>query len=525
MRERSGADMRGTIALRKAIATHPRMMAALAATVAGCLALLMAFVGGLVGASTASAASTTYAVKILEGAGTPYGINDSGEVVGSYGCCGGVLHAFLYDESATPKMLDLHTSTVFGSFSGASDINASGQVVGYEEMPCGRAHAFLYDESATPKMQDLGALGSESCTLSNAYGINNSGQVVGNSFSTAFLYDESATPKMQDLSTLSGGGIFNEARDINSSGQIVGQARNSDRAYHAVLYSGGQKQDLGTLADHHQESFATGINDSGAVVGWSGTISTCCVQRAFLYEENAIPKMQDLGALGGTLSIAQDINSSGQVVGQASTSSGAFHAFVYSGGQMQDLNDLIPADSGMELTSANAINTSGQIVGEGRLQGGGGLVFLATPDGDGDGVGDDEDNCPEVANADQADGDSNGVGDACDPPKVISTFPRDGREVGPAANVTATFSEDMHEASVINAFKLYKKGSTNQIAALVSYDAATDTATLDPTNNLKRGATYKAVVSTVAKDEAGNRLDQDDSTAGLQQKKWFFEID
>jgi probable HAF family extracellular repeat protein len=240
--------------------------------------------------------------------------------------------------------------------------------------------------------------------------------------------------------------------------------------------------------------------------------------------------MQDLGALGGTFSFASDINSSGQVVGGAQTSSGAFHAFVYSGGQMQDLNDLIPTDSGMELTSANAINTSGQIVGEGRLRGvdgsvGNGFIFLATPDGDGDGVGDAEDNCPEVANPDQADGDSNGVGDACDPPKVISTFPRNGGEVRPAASIRATFSEDMQEASVINAFKLYKKGSTTPIAALVTYDASTDTVTLDPTNNLKRGATYKAVVSTVAKDEAGNRLDQDDSTAGLQQKVWFFEID
>jgi hypothetical protein len=120
--------------------------------------------------------------------------------------------------------------------------------------------------------------------------------------------------------------------------------------------------------------------------------------------------------------------------------------------------------------------------------------------------------------------------DGCVPPdteapKVISTFPRNGGEVGPAANVRATFSEDMLEASVLNAFKVFKKGSTTQIAAQVSYDAATDTATLNPTNNLKRGATYKAVVTTVAKDEAGNRLDQDDSPAGLQQKKWFFEID
>src|SRR5829696_4349904 len=71
-------------------------------------------------------------------------------------------------------------------------------------------------------------------------------------------------------------------------------------------------------------------------------------------------------------------------------------------------------------------------------------------------------------------------------PKVISTFPRDGGEVGPAANIRATFSEEMQEASVINAFKLFRKGSTNQIDAVVTYDADTHIATLNPTNNLRR---------------------------------------
>src|SRR5829696_7555448 len=110
-------------------------------------------------------------------------------------------------------------------------------------------------------------------------------------------------------------------------------------------------------------------------------------------------------------------------------------------------------------------------------------------------------------------------------PKVISTFPRDGGEVGPAANIRATFSEEMQEASVINAFKLFRKGSTNQIDAVVTYDADTHIATLNPTNNLRRGATYKAVVTTQAMDMAGNRLDQNDSRDGLQRKVWFFEID
>ncbi len=37
------------------------------------------------------------------------------------------------------------------------------------------------------------------------------------------------------------------------------------------------------------------------------------------------------------------------------------------------------------------------------------------PDGDGDGVPDADDNCPEVPNTDQADGDGDDIGDACDP--------------------------------------------------------------------------------------------------------------
>ena len=41
-------------------------------------------------------------------------------------------------------------------------INDAGQVVGYSYDNNGYAHAFLYDESATPKMRDLGTLGGGS---------------------------------------------------------------------------------------------------------------------------------------------------------------------------------------------------------------------------------------------------------------------------------------------------------------------------------------------------------------------------
>jgi len=42
------------------------------------------------------------------------------------------------------------------------------------------------------------------------------------------------------------------------------------------------------------------------------------------------------------------------------------------------------------------------------------------PDSDGDGIPDDADNCPAVANPDQADSDGNGTGDACDTPPLLS---------------------------------------------------------------------------------------------------------
>jgi hypothetical protein len=112
-------------------------------------------------------------------------------------------------------------------------------------------------------------------------------------------------------------------------------------------------------------------------------------------------------------------------------------------------------------------------------------------------------------------------------PKVTDTNPgADATGVDPAANVTAFFSEEM-DSNTINGktFKLVKKGTTTKIAAAEpTYNAATKTATLVPTNSLQGGTTYRAVVTTNTKDLAGNQLDQDDAKTGLQQKAWLFTV-
>jgi hypothetical protein len=118
-------------------------------------------------------------------------------------------------------------------------------------------------------------------------------------------------------------------------------------------------------------------------------------------------------------------------------------------------------------------------------------------------------------------------------PKVMSTVPTaDAKRSCRTTNVTATFSEDMMASSIdtpattFKLFKLFKKDSTTEIAATVSYDPTSRTATLNPfgstTTRLARGTTYKAVVTTKATDMAGIQLDQNPSLDGLQQKKWFF---
>ena len=120
-------------------------------------------------------------------------------------------------------------------------------------------------------------------------------------------------------------------------------------------------------------------------------------------------------------------------------------------------------------------------------------------------------------------------------PTVISTVPEAGATgVAPSANLTATFSEKMDPLwitkSTFKLLKLNPDGSTTQVTN-VTVALSTDglVATLDPfgtstTTHLANGSKYKAVVTTGAKDLAGNRLDQNSSLSGLQQKAWSFTV-
>ena len=79
---------------------------------------------------------------------------------------------------------------------------------------------------------------------------------------------------------------------------------------------------------------------------------------------------RDIGVLRGhLLSNATDINNSGQVVGHSQDLTGDARAFLFSEGELYDLNDLVMRASGWRFRAANAINNNGQIVGEALVQG------------------------------------------------------------------------------------------------------------------------------------------------------------
>jgi len=294
-----------------------------------------------------------------------WAINTLGQVVGYCDMSSGQRHAFLWSNGS---MEDL-TTLPGDDFSMAYGINDAGQVVGVSGINNVSSHAFLWNNGS---MQDLGSFPGGN--FSAAYGINNAGHVVGDSYDPTvgdypFLY---ANGSMQNLGTLPGG-QGGQALGINSADQVVGYViadASATPLIHGFLWSNGSMQDLGVLAGG-LESQAWGINNAGHVVGVANLADGSF--HAFLWSKGS---MQDLGALQGqSNSQAFAINDSGQAVGQSGG------AVLFANGTVQDLNALIPANSGWSLSPGGAafgINASGQITGIG-MGPSGFNAFLLTP--------------------------------------------------------------------------------------------------------------------------------------------------
>jgi probable HAF family extracellular repeat protein len=294
-------------------------------------------------------------------------INNVGQVVGySQTSPSSFSHAFVWEDGVISPLDDENAIS-----SQALDINDAGQVVGEISFTRLESSAVLWDDG---ERVDLGTLG-QTPVQAVANGINNAGQITGNSttedfFSPfhAFLWQNG---NLEDLGTLGGRSSSGEA--INQAGQIVGFALDENNNPHAALWENGTIIDLGTLGG--SRSGANDINNKGQIVGGS-ELADETTNQAFVWQNGT---MSGLAGLGGDRSFANAINETGQIVGFAETADGEWRAVLWQQNTIIDLNTLLPADSPWTLTVANDINDAGAIVGVGLLDG---LerAFLLTPE-------------------------------------------------------------------------------------------------------------------------------------------------
>lgn len=149
---------------------------------------------------------------------------------------------------------------------------------------------------------------------STAYGINESGVVVGKSSTSANGGKNRACVweglSVRDLGTLPGGSNSG-AYAINKDGVIVGWSDTSEGRPHACMWDASGIHDLGMLL-YSYEGWAYGINDSGLAVGechLTGGYYTPC-----LWQDGS-PQALPMLVPGGNSATAKAINDSGLIAG------------------------------------------------------------------------------------------------------------------------------------------------------------------------------------------------------------------
>ena len=266
-------------------------------------------------------------------------------------------------------------------FSTATGINDLGQVIGNSSNAFGSTQVFRTAPNTpiNPATDNI----SESGQTTTANDINNLGQVVGNisnlatTRSTLGYITDSNDGSIQGTSQ-----ILQQANAVNDLSQIAGTNNLSAPGFQPIVRAvrintnstpRGQF-DLGTLGG--ASSAGNGINNLGQVVGSSGTADG--QTRAFRTAPNSVinPATDDLGTLGGFSSTARDINDLGQVVGSSVTASGETRAFLTGANSAinaatDDLGTL-----GGNFSAAYSINNSGFVVGDSELVDGSNRAFV-----------------------------------------------------------------------------------------------------------------------------------------------------
>ena len=189
--------------------------------------------------------------------GLPYsmgwGINGNGTIVGE-----SKSQAMKYEDGAMEGFSRRSARAAYG-------INDHGDIVGVVETMAPRTHAFLLSDN---NLLDLGTLDGDMNSLSIAMGVNNQRQVIGysgvgeNRTNRGFIYEGGV---MSEVGTLNGG--WSLALGINNHGDIIGESDGT-----VFVKRSGTMIDLNTAIEHDDHGLpkinkVAAINDRGQIVG------------------------------------------------------------------------------------------------------------------------------------------------------------------------------------------------------------------------------------------------------------------
>lgn len=268
-----------------------------------------------------------------------------------------------------------------GSYTQGKAISPAGRVALIGNASGGGTRAAVWWNGALtelPRPQDVNEV--------QVLGINDSGVAVGHGDYTDYL-PHPLVWRDGRVSVLPGiaagaGHVHGNAYGVNASGDIVGESADGPRVlgqlptYQATKWVNGVPIDLGRLGG--KGSAALAINDAGMIVGRSMTDQSWTVAydvnhhvEAAVWREGVIQRLDNLG---GRYSEATALNNRGQVVGSSNLPDawgvGPFNrAVIWDGSKVQDLNKLIGEDvrqAGWVLLTATGINDRGWIVGHAR---------------------------------------------------------------------------------------------------------------------------------------------------------------
>jgi probable HAF family extracellular repeat protein len=331
-------------------------------------------------ASAAQSLAQTYNVIDLgtlsrNGVSKAYALNNAGEATGTSSNPTAAI-AVLFSGGKTTNI-----NTLAADVSVATAMNGTAEVAGYNIYSDlnSEFQAFLYSNGSMTNINKASLFPAGTA----AWGINNTGQVVGTGYLSssnfhAFLYSGG---KMTDLGPK--GAYQASAVAINNSGQIVGSYYLTSGKSGEFLYSKGKMSTLPVPAGSSAVS-AFAINDNGEIAGAIYPTSGAPAHAASFNKG----VWTDLGAISGALaSTAKAVNISGQVVGTAVFRQIQYHPpkpgkhvpFISTTKGLMDLNTMISPGTGFTLTDAVAINDSGQILCDANNAGGSEHAVLLSP--------------------------------------------------------------------------------------------------------------------------------------------------